>query len=224
MYETLTVVIILLLLLGVLLKRALQACAKANQAEWGETWLNYIDGLNRLFCKYYHRLEYTPIDLPKEGPAVIVANHLSGLDPFLLFVATRRPISFLIAREQYERFGLRWLFQATGCIPVDRTGRPELALRAAFRALEAGKVIALFPQGKIVSPGEPHKPLKRGGLWLAQHTHCPIYPVHISGIRGVGHIFRGIVWRSEARLESFPPLLWTEESSLEELQKLIEGN
>lgn len=222
MYELATVIILLIMSVW-LVRRGMQACLAAHQAEWGN-WLNYLDGLNRLFCKYYHRLHYNAmLELPAEGPAVIVANHQSGLDPFLLFAITRRPIHFLIAREQYERFGLTWLFRATGCIPVNRSHHPEIALRAAFRALAAGKVIAIFPQGKIVLPGEPHKPLKRGGLWLAQQTNSPIYPAHISGIRGVGHIFRGILWRSRATVVSYPSIHWNKESSVEELQNLIMG-
>lgn len=223
MYSYLFTMIILLILLGWLIKRGLQACLAAHEAEWG-SWLNYLDGLNRLFCKHYHRFSYnTMIDLPATGPAVIVANHLSGLDPLLLFAATRRPIYFLIAREQYERFGLTWLFRAVGCIPVDRSRHPEIALRAALRALAAGKVIAIFPQGKITLPDEPHKPLKRGGLWLAQRTNSLIYPIHLSGICGIGHIFRGLLWRSQARLVSYPPIDWNKDRSVEELQRLIEG-
>jgi len=213
------VIIIGILLLGWALRRA---CLAANQVDWGISWLNYLDGLNRLFCKYYHRLQYQLIPLPSQGSAIIMANHISGLDPFLLLAATHRPIHFLMAREQYERFGLKWLFRAAGCIPVDRDTHPEVALRAALRALQAGKVLVLFPQGKIVLPGESAK-LKRGGFWLAQSTQSPIYPAYISGVRGVGWIFRGICWRSRARLASYPPIDWSETSRTADLQALLEG-
>ena len=215
-----TAVMTLMLFWGI--KRLLNACQLANQTPWGKAWLNHLDGLNRLFCKKYHQFQYTPIELPPQGSALVMANHVSGLDPFLLLVATCRPIHFLIAREQYDRFGFTWLFRAIGCIPVDREGHPEVALRAALRALEEGKVIALFPQGKIVLPEHSQK-LKRGGLWLAQHTHSPIYPAHIFGIRGVGHVFRGILWPSRARLVSYPPIQWTEQSDSDRLRILLEG-
>ena len=219
-----TVIIIAAIVLIWLLRRGLRTVAAAQQTDWGKNWLNYLDGLNRLFCKYYHRLQYTPIDLPPTGAAVVMANHLSGLDPMLLAAATRRPLRFLIAREQYERFGLKWLFRAVGCIPVDRSGHPEVALRSALRALEAGEVIALFPQGTFVLPGESHK-LKRGGFWLAQQSHSPIYPAFISGISGKGYIFLGILWRSRANVVSYPPRYWNnnEFSSLDYWQDLLEG-
>jgi len=95
-------------------------------------------------------------------------------------------------------------------------------LRAALRALEAGEVIALFPQGRMILPGETRK-LKRGAFWLAQKTNTPIYPAFMSGIAGVGHIFRGILWRSHAKLVSYPPLDWRNENNAEYLQTLFDG-
>jgi 1-acyl-sn-glycerol-3-phosphate acyltransferase len=175
------------------------------------------------FCRYYHRLEYTPIELPTHGPAIVVANHLSGLDPFLLFVATRRPLRFLIAREFYESFWLNWLYRAVGCIPVDRARRPEVALRAALRALQSGEVIAIFPQGKITLPTEPPRKLKRGSLWLAQQVQCPIYPVHLAGIRGMGYIMRGVFLPTRATLISYPPIHKIDENTLDQLQRLLEA-
>jgi 1-acyl-sn-glycerol-3-phosphate acyltransferase len=194
----------------------------AHKTNWGNIWLNFLDGLNRIFCKYYHRLEYQPVALPDKGPALVVANHVSGLDPMLLIAACHRPLRFMIAREEYERFGLTWLFKAVGCIPVDRSGRPEVALRAALRALEAGEVIALFPQGGLTLPGEKRK-LKRGGLWLAQHSNCPIFPVFISGISGIGHVIRGVLWRSQAKTTNFPQLNLNDENHLEYLENLLMG-
>jgi len=224
MYELLLSITVAILIIGFiwLLRKGLKITLAAQQTDWGKTGLNYLDGLNRLFCKHYHRLQYTPIELPSQGAAIVVANHLSGLDPLLLVAVTRRPLRFLIAREQYERFGLKWLFQAIGCIPVDRGSRPEIALRAALRALEAGEVIALFPQGTFVLPGESQK-IKKGSLWLAEHTNSPIYPAYISGISGMGYIFLSLLWRSHAVIASYPPLANSSNQQLEYLQALLEG-
>jgi 1-acyl-sn-glycerol-3-phosphate acyltransferase len=222
MYQLLATTIIVGIIVVLFIRKGLQACSAAQQADWGSTWLNYLDGLNRLFCKHYHRLQYTPITLPPTGPAVVMANHLSGLDPLLLIAASPRPLRFLIAREQYERFGLKWLFRAVGCIPVDRGTHPERALREALRALSAGEVIALFPQGTIVLAGESHE-LKRGGFWLAQQTQSPIYPTYLSGIPGMGYVLLSILWRSRATLVSYPSLYWQCNGDILHLQALLEG-
>lgn len=175
-----------------------------NSADWGRPWLNRLARLNRWFCRRVHRLRGGPIPLPESGPALVVANHISGLDPLLLIAASPRPLRFLIAREEYERFGLQWLFRAVGCIPVDRAGRPEQALRAAIRALQAGEVVALFPEGRIHADDAPRR-LKPGVWKLAQIGDCPVHPVHIDGVRGRGRILGALLLRSRARLTVHDP-------------------
>jgi len=159
---------------------------KASEVDWGGPFINWIDGFGRLLCKYLHRLPDTKIPLPEQGAAIVVSNHVSGLDPFILIAACHRPLRFLIAREQYERPILHWLFKASGCIPVDRSGKPELALRQALRALESGEVLALFPHGKIHLDSDLPRKLKGGAVRLSAWTQTPIYPVRIDGVGGEG--------------------------------------
>ncbi len=179
----------------------------AAEADWGARWLNRLDGLNRLFCRHYHRLRGDVLPLPGRGPAVVAANHLSGLDPLLLIASARRPLRFLIAREQYQRFGLRWLFRAVGCIPVDRSHRPEAALREALRALRAGEVVAIFPQGRIHVPGRDAPPrIKPGAVRLAEHVGCPLLPARVDGVRGRGLVVAAVLIPSRACVRAYPPL------------------
>jgi 1-acyl-sn-glycerol-3-phosphate acyltransferase len=221
--------ILLILLVGFTFwqfKRLFDACRNANRVDWGGRWINLLDGLNRIFCYRYHRLNVTGIRLPKEGGAIVVANHVSGLDPFLLIASARRPLRFLIAREQYERFGLTWLFKASGCIPVDREKNPERALRAALRALREGEVLALFPHGKIHLDTDPPRKLKPGAIRLAEMTNSPIFPVRITGISGQGKVVIGVILRSDANINVFPPLYLNQERSEKDkvkLQILLDG-
>ncbi|MEN8176898.1 MAG: lysophospholipid acyltransferase family protein, partial [Pseudomonadota bacterium] len=163
-----------------------RAVWRARRADWGNAGLNWLDGLNRVFCRHFHRLPETRLPLPDEGPVVVVSNHVSGLDPMLLTASADRPLRFLIAREQYDRPWLTWLFRAMGCIPVDRGGRPDRALRMALVALRAGEAVAIFPHGKIHLPDDPPRPLKAGAARLALAVGCPIVPARIEGVRGMG--------------------------------------
>lgn len=176
-----------------------------SQADWGSPGLNALDGWVRMFCRRYHRVNSAVLNLPERGGAIVVANHVSGLDPLLVVAASLRPVRFMIAREEYERFGLRWLFRAIGCIPVDRGQRPERALREALRALQQGEVVVLFPHGGIHTDDTPAL-LKGGVVKLAQKSHCLIYPLHIDGVCGIGHTLLAVLLRSRARLRVFPPL------------------
>lgn len=185
-------------------------CERANSADWGHPWLNRLDGLNRLFCRHYHRLRADPIPLPAHGGAILASNHVSGLDPLLLLASTRRPLRFMIAREEYDRFGLNWLFRAIGCIPVDRQTRPELAMRAGLRALRDGEVVAIFPQGGIRVDPDPNKGVKGGAVRLAELTGCQIYPVFVDGVKGRGETLLAVLRRSHARTWAYRPLVCNE--------------
>lgn len=192
-----------------------------SRADWGNSWLNALDGLNRIFCHRFHRMRAMHLPLPAQGPALVVANHISGLDPLLMIAACHRPLRFLIAREQYERFGLQWLFRAVGCIPVERGGNTKPALAAARHALERGEVIALFPQGRIHLAHEPPVQLKPGIAHLAKFSRAPVYPMYIEGIRGVGHTIGAVFLRSRVRITVLPSLHY-EESRPERMLEILE--
>lgn len=179
-------------------------CLAANTTAWGSPFLNWLDGLNRLFCTYYHRLRPVNLPLPQSGPAIVVSNHISGLDPLLMIACSSRPLRFIIAREQYARFGLQWLFRAAGCIPVDRERSPEKAMRQAFKALRNGEVVALFPHGKIHLDSEPPKRTKAGASRLAQITGAPVIPLRISGAACQGHVISSVFVRARAEVALLP--------------------
>jgi 1-acyl-sn-glycerol-3-phosphate acyltransferase len=199
-----------LLILGRLLLRYLERYAGAD---WGKRWYNSLDGLTRLLCHRYHRLNRLRLPLPESGPAIVVANHISGLDPLLLVASASRPLRFIIAAEQYRRFGLTWLFRAAGCIPVDRDRNPQRAFRAALQALEEGEVVALFPHGKIHLDSDPPRKLKAGAIKLAQLAKCPVLPVRIDGVAGAGTILQAVWRRSHACIEAHEPLHCYDEST-----------
>ncbi len=211
--------VISIILIGLVLFK----CHQAHIADWGKRWLNIIDGLNRLFCRYIHRLEYNALfDLPKDSGAVVMANHSSGLDAMLLIATSPRPLRFLISHEQYERFGLRWFFHLIGCISVNLKHKPERSLKPALQALQNGEVIALFPQGGFSLSNESKK-LKKGGFWLAQQANCPIYLAIIDGINGEGTVMSSIfLRRSHASITTFPAIQCHDYECLEILQPFLE--
>lgn len=199
-------------------------CRAANHTDWGAAWINYLDGFNRIFCRRFHRLRHETLPLPESGAALLVSNHVSGLDPLLLIAASRRPLRFVIAREEYERRGFTWLFRAIGCIPVERNRNPRAALLAARQALAAGEVVVLFPHGGIHLDHEPRRALKRGVAWLAEAASAPVFPVRIDGVRGQGLTLAAVFLPSRTRLQSFQPLYLQDHGPaafLEQLQQLL---
>lgn len=176
----------------------------AHVADWNNFFINVIDGWIRIFCRYYHHFIYQPVPVTDTGPSLLACNHLSGLDPFLIVAACRRPIRFMIAREEYERFGLQWLFRAAGCIPVERSGRVEMAFRASLKALHKGEVVALFPEGGINRSHLPLLRLKAGIVKLAKMAKVPITPLRVEDMRAQGHTVLPIFLPSQSRLYVTP--------------------
>lgn len=214
---------ILFIVLAFLIWRLMRAADRASVADWGHPWLNRLDGLNRLFCRWYHRLDEEVIHLPKETGQIVVSNHISGVDGNLLLAKTSKPLRFIIAREQYERPFLNWVFRIIGSIPVDRSGRPDKAMAQALEALKRGEAVALFPQGTI-SVEAPKKPLKRGVTFLASRSSGHIHPFRISGVGAPGENVRAVFIRSRAVVHSFEPLFCdgqSEQEMLDRLKKLL---
>jgi len=211
---------IVLLIIFLLLFRFVRACKKANKTDWGSPALNTLEGMNRLFCQRYHRLNEVTIPINESGPAIVVANHVSGLDPMLMLASTPRPLRFLIAREQYERFGFKSLFRAVGCIPIDRSKQADNAMRQAIKALQEGEVLAIFPQGKIHLPEDGYVKIKPGAARLALKTGCSIYPIHLSGMRSQGNVMTPVFLRGNSRIELCDAIM-TNGLSVEKLNEII---
>ena len=180
-------------------RTAMRVLETHNGADWGKPWLNRLDGLNRILCRKFHRLQHPALDLPAQGGALLAANHISGLDPLLMIAASPRPLRFIIAREQYERWYLRWLFRAIGCIPIGRRGGHREALANAQAALRRGEIVALFPEGGIRDDVAPAT-LKPGIALMAQETGVPVYVLRVEGVRGRGLTLSAVVMRSRARI------------------------
>jgi len=125
--------------------------------------------------------------IPEQGPALIVCNHQSYMDPLVVGGTIQRPIRFVMAHEIYRLPGLSWLFRLAGAIPVaSRKVDPE-CLAAAFdavdRALERGELVGIFPEGRLSPDGEVGT--FRGGIdEILARRAVPVVPVALEGLWG----------------------------------------
>ncbi len=177
---------------------------KHNQADWGHWFTNIFDGWIRIYCNQFHRMQGQKLTLPKSKSIILAANHISGIDPFILITALNCPVRFMIAKEEYEKPILHWMFKAAGCIPVDRGGRVEKAFRSALKNINKGELVALFPQGGIHSEVTPRNTTKAGIVKLAQLSESEIYAVKIDGVGAPGTVFNSVFTRSNIQLTEHP--------------------
>jgi 1-acyl-sn-glycerol-3-phosphate acyltransferase len=135
--------------------------------------------------------------VPRRGPALLVANHSSVLDPPLIAGMTPRPVTFLAKAELFEVPLFGGLIRRLGARPLRRDGGDPAALRTALRLLEEGRVLLVFPEGSR-GPEGSLRPAKPGAGMLAVLSGAPVIPVYISG---TGRAWpRGRRWPRPARV------------------------
>lgn len=199
---------------------------KNHVADWGGFTINVVDGWIRIYCRYFHHFIYQPIPVSDDGPTLLACNHISGLDSFLIVAACRHPIRFMIAKEEYERFGFTWLFRAAGCIPVERSGRVETAFNAALSALHKNEVVLLFPEGSINKTAEPLRKLKMGIIKLAKMAEVPITALRVQGMHAQGYTVPALLLPSHSFLYVLADLNCenkTDQEALMQLARLLVG-
>jgi 1-acyl-sn-glycerol-3-phosphate acyltransferase len=156
---------------------------------------------NLCLSQVYHNLEVLrPCPIPETGPAIVVCNHISGLDPALIQSTTPRLITWMMAKEFYELRSLNWIFRSIGAIPVARGGRDMAATRAALRTLEAGGVLGIFPEGRIENSREL-MPFQTGVALLACRSGAAVYPAYLDGTcRNASNMFGAYLLRHRAMI------------------------
>lgn len=135
---------------------------------------------------YRPRIEGTS-NVPMDGPVIFASNHLSFIDSIAIPVAAPRPVHFLAKSTYFDGTGVKgWLsrefFTAIGAIPVKR-GAGQAALDALDQQrmlLEAGKAVALYPEGTRSLDGRLYKG-RTGVAFLALETGAPVVPVGLIG-------------------------------------------
>jgi len=124
-------------------------------------------------------------NLPFRGPALLVANHTSYVDGFLISACVQRFIRFMVWRPIYEAKGLHWFLKLTKAIPTGGT-RPRDAVESIRRArqeLKDGHVVCIFAEGAITRTGHL-LPFKRGLEKIIDGADAPVIPVHLDGVWG----------------------------------------
>jgi 1-acyl-sn-glycerol-3-phosphate acyltransferase len=134
------------------------------------------------------RLMYRPKvkgldNIPKDGPAILAANHQSFLDDLLLpLVVPNRKVVFLAKADYFDKWYLRWFFKGANVIPVRRESHSaaEDALRAGVKALHENKLIGIFPEGTRSPDGRLYRG-KTGVARMALEARVPVIPVAVVG-------------------------------------------
>ena len=140
-----------------------------------------------LFTHSLYRLTFLGrTNIPQEGGALLVPNHVSFIDGFLLLAMTDRPIRFLVDQIYYDNRFLNPFAKIMGAIPISSNGSPReilSALREAGRRLDEGELVCIFPEGQITRTGNL-LPFRAGFTRIVKGRDIPIVPIHLDRMWG----------------------------------------
>ncbi|HWP11876.1 MAG TPA: MFS transporter [Ramlibacter sp.] len=126
-------------------------------------------------------------NIPVEGAAVLVCNHVSFVDAVLLMAASPRPIYFVMDHLIFKVPVLGWLFKLAKAIPIaPRKEDPaayEAAFEAAARVLREGDLVAIFPEGGITRDGNLQE-FKGGIMKILEREAAPVIPMALTNLWG----------------------------------------
>ncbi|MEO7400784.1 MAG: MFS transporter [Polaromonas sp.] len=131
-------------------------------------------------------------NIPAQGAAVLVCNHVSFIDPVLLMAASPRPIYFVMDHRIFRMPVLGWLFRLARAIPIAPRAEDPAAYEAAFEAaakvLRGGDLLAIFPEGGI-TPDGTLQAFKGGIMKILENAErdgleVPVVPMALTNLWG----------------------------------------
>lgn len=136
------------------------------------------------FLRIFYRQKVLNAErIPSEGGVLIVPNHITFIDSFILTSASTRPVRFLITDEYYKKRGIVRLFlRLFDAVPISEK-RAKDAIQKAADAVKEGGVVCIFPEGQLTRTGTMNE-FKRGYEMIARKANCPVLPVYMDGLWG----------------------------------------
>lgn len=139
----------------------------------------FVSVLTRMIYRV-HRLH--PEHVPREGGVLMISNHVSYVDAFLLSVACPRPVRFVIIDHFLEVPAFGWFLRLFDVIPISPT-RAKDAIRTTAEALKQGDLVCIFPEGQLTRTGMLNE-LKKGFELIVRQARCPVLPVYMDSVWG----------------------------------------
>ncbi len=165
-----------------------------------------------LFCGVFRTTVHGAEQVPRTGGLLIVANHISFVDPPIIGALTPRPVDFMAMAELFRNPISAAVVRSLGAFPVNRAQADARAVREAVRRLRAGHCVGIFPEGGIrsgansVLGGQPT--FRPGAGMIALLGRVPILPVVVRDTR-VPYAWRNWLRRGEMNVTFGAPFsLW----------------
>jgi acyl-[acyl-carrier-protein]-phospholipid O-acyltransferase/long-chain-fatty-acid--[acyl-carrier-protein] ligase len=142
-------------------------------------------------------------NVPRRGPALLVANHMSHVDGMLIGACLQRFVRFMVWKPYFDMKAFHWFFKLSKAIPVGTSGPRDMvrSIQDARAELKAGHVVCIFAEGAISRTGNL-LPFKRGLEKIVDGLDVPVVPVHLDRLWGSIFSFEGgrFFWKWPKRI------------------------
>jgi acyl-[acyl-carrier-protein]-phospholipid O-acyltransferase/long-chain-fatty-acid--[acyl-carrier-protein] ligase len=130
-------------------------------------------------------------NVPEQGGALLVANHVSFIDGVLLILYLPRPVRMVARADPVHKWGFRRLAEDLGTIFIE-PGRRALvkSIRTAREAIRQGDLVCIFPEGQITRTGAMDE-FRPGFLAINKNTGAPVIPIYLGGLWGSVFSYEG---------------------------------
>ncbi|MEM8757222.1 MAG: lysophospholipid acyltransferase family protein [Planctomycetota bacterium] len=141
----------------------------------------FCRALTRLALRLLYGIRAEHADrVPAEGPVLLVANHVSFLDPPIVGSMVERADVAFLARASLFKPPLSTIIRALHTLPIRDNEGDVRAIRQVIDLLAAGRPVLIFPEGSRTHDGAL-QPFREGFRLIARRAKCPVVPVAIEG-------------------------------------------
>ena len=144
--------------------------------------------LSWILVNLLYRIRERGLDnIPDEGPALIVCNHVSFMDALVLGGSVRRPVRFVMDHNIYRIPVLNFIFRTTRAIPIAPAHEDVNTMIEAYDRIDAeladGEIVGIFPEGKLTNDGELNE-FRKGVEKILERRPVPVVPMALRGMWG----------------------------------------
>ena len=137
--------------------------------------------VTKIIFKLIFRVEVKNRDkIPEKGPVLLCASHNTFLDMFLLGYRLDRWFHWMAKEELFRNPILAFILKKLGAFPVKRGTGDVGSVKNAYRLLEEGKIVGIFPQGTRRHADGAGR-VKSGAAMIAANAGVPVIPATVSG-------------------------------------------
>ncbi len=134
-----------------------------------------------ILVRSIYRIKTLNIDrVPEKGGVLMISNHVTYVDAFIISAACPRPVRFVILNHFMSVRWMAWFLRLFGAIPIT-PGKAKEAIKLTAEAVKDGDVVCIFPEGQLTRTGVVNE-LRKGFELIARKADATVLPIYMDSL------------------------------------------